>query len=54
MEIKEPGDFPMGLEVVGAESLVPSVGHILLQSANPLCPAVLSDTGFKKDRKQLL
>lgn len=46
-EIKGAGDFPMGVEDEGAESLVQSVEAVLLQITSPLCPAGVSDTGFR-------
>lgn len=64
-EIKGPGDFSVGVEDGGAEYLVQSVWGVLIQTTYPLCPASVSDTGFrdfrvtasmlgrKKDRKQL-
>lgn len=50
VEIRGPGDFPVGTEVGGAKSLAQGVGAVLIQAVYPLCPAGVSDTGFRDFR----
>lgn len=50
VEIRGPGDFPVGTEVGGAKSLAQGVGAVLIQTVYPFCPSGVSDTGFRDFR----